>query len=245
MVSTAASTIHFFTGNNIGPTRRTGVAQPGTSVSTSIAPTRRTGTFRHPDPIGWTEDHRAEIMAALYTILLGNPQLKAARDAPGKTRFKMWWRLVGSAVEHAARLAGQELDFKKLFLAQEEDDEESASLADVLERSRGGVSRGVHGEGRGRAGQFQPDPVSDEEKSNKKLVRDFLLPGAANEHLFSAKSIGRLLKKHLDNAVMTETAARWSCASGSGKGERILYRVDGAGDELDRNVGDLLGRPAG
>ena len=58
--------------------------------------------FKHPDPIGWTENHRAEILAALYTILLGNPQLKAARDAPGKTRFKMWWRLVGSAVEHAA-----------------------------------------------------------------------------------------------------------------------------------------------
>ena len=47
----------------------------------------------------------------------------------------MWWRLVGSAVENAAKLAGQELDFQKLFITQEEDDEESASLADVLEVS--------------------------------------------------------------------------------------------------------------
>ena len=53
-----------------------------TSASTSTAPTPRTGTFKHPDPIGWTESHRAEILAALYTILLGNPQLKrAARRA--------------------------------------------------------------------------------------------------------------------------------------------------------------------
>ena len=65
--------------------------------------------------------------------MLGNPQLKEKPDAEGKTRFKMWWRLVGSAVEHAAKLTGQELDFQQLFLAQEEDDEESASLADMLE----------------------------------------------------------------------------------------------------------------
>ena len=86
------------------------------------------------------------------------------------TRFKIWWRMCGSAVENAAKqhtqwrkneIAALErvfppdrddqwrqrradidsgipsaqpkaIDFKELFLAQEEDDEESASLADVL-----------------------------------------------------------------------------------------------------------------
>ena len=38
--------------------------------------------------------------------------------------------LVGSAVENAAKQVGHELDFQQLFSAQEEDDEESASLAD-------------------------------------------------------------------------------------------------------------------
>ena len=37
------------------------------------------------------------------------------------------------AVEHAATLAGHELDFQKLFITQEEGDEELASLADMLE----------------------------------------------------------------------------------------------------------------
>ena len=49
-----------------------------------------------------------------------------------KTRFKTWWRLVGSAVEHGAKLIGQQLDFQELFTSQEEDDEEAASLADAL-----------------------------------------------------------------------------------------------------------------
>ena len=42
------------------------------------------------------EPPRRGILAALFTILLGNPQLKASRDAEGKTRFKMWWRLASS-----------------------------------------------------------------------------------------------------------------------------------------------------
>ena len=80
-IATAASTIHHFTGNNIGPL----------------------------------------------------PMETA------KTRFKVWWRLVGSAVEHAAAqheaaafpgdanwnkdCPPKAIDFKELFLEQEEEDE--------------------------------------------------------------------------------------------------------------------------
>jgi len=63
--------------------------------------------FRHPDPIAWTTDHRAEILRALYTILIGNPMLEKTHDAPMKTRFKTWYRLIGSAVEYAAKQAGE------------------------------------------------------------------------------------------------------------------------------------------
>src|SRR5262249_23004911 len=41
--------------------------------------------------------------------------------------------LVGSAIEHAADLAGQPMDFGRIFLAVDADDEESASLAEALQ----------------------------------------------------------------------------------------------------------------
>ena len=41
-----------------------------------------------------------------------------------------------------------------------------------------------------------PSP-NDEEQT----LRDFLMPGALPSHRFSTKSIGRLLKKHLDEPV--------------------------------------------
>jgi hypothetical protein len=105
--------------------------------------------FVHPDPIGWTADNRGPILAALYTILLGNP-IEANRAA--ETRFKGWHRLVGSAVEHAsaqyleraasgamgeravkvAGVATVPVRFRDLFLAQEAEEEESVDLGAAL-----------------------------------------------------------------------------------------------------------------
>ena len=134
-VATAASTIHLFTGNNIGP--RGDLASRSLHIRLTVdRPDPENRNFEHPDPIGWTDNNRAEILRAFYTILLGNPQLKTAPDAPGKTRFKMWWRVVASAVEHAAKLhtPSEGIDFQKLFLKQEEEeDEESISLVDALD----------------------------------------------------------------------------------------------------------------
>ena len=194
MVCTAASTIHFFTGNNIGP--RGDLASRSLRIRLDVDradPENR--KFRHPNPVGWTENNRAEILAVLYTILLGNPQLKAARDAEGKTRFKMWWRLVGSAVENAAKLAGQELDFQKLFITQEEDDEELASLADVLDvLVKNWPDQFTANDVAGMINN--PCPNEDEQ-----TLREYLRPGALPNHVFSAKSIGKLLKQHLDEPV--------------------------------------------
>ena len=128
-------------------------------------------------------------------------------------------------MEHAAGLAGHEVDFQTLFLEQDEDDEELASLADVL-----GVLAAAYPR------EFLAKDVaelvnsywsgSDEEKSNKKLVRDFLLPGATNDHVFSAKSIGRLLKKHLDNVVITETGGMLVLRKREGYAKAGFYHVD-------------------
>lgn len=105
-----------------------------------------------PDPIAWTEASRGRILAALYTIMLGNPRLRASNPGPAETRFKMWWHLVGSAVEHAAKLHAAEtslriaamvddppacppttISFRELFLDGEADEEQTSSLATVLD----------------------------------------------------------------------------------------------------------------
>jgi hypothetical protein len=117
-----------------------------------IGPTRRTGRLRTPDPIVWTEANRGHILQALYTVLLGNPRLHDGNPEQAPTRFKMWWHLVGSAVEHAAQhaqIAEEEvrwlvadpqptcppapIRFTNLFLAGEAEDEQSAGLATVLD----------------------------------------------------------------------------------------------------------------
>jgi hypothetical protein len=139
---------------------------------------------------------RAEILSAFYTILLGNPTLKLPRNAPMKTRFKRWWRLVGSAVEHAAILANpdREVDFQKLFLARDEEDEDTTSLADAL------------------AIMAREWPVSfcaaqvsvlvnDLSKQNGAALREFLYPGIATNYTVRPVSVGIRLKQHLDNPV--------------------------------------------
>ena len=124
--SPASTTVHCFTGNNIGA--KGDLASRSLFVrldAKSHDPENR--KFQHIDPIGWTDQHRGKILNALYTILLWNPQLKKPQNAPSETRFKLWWRMVGSAIENAAKLVDDKSapKFKDLFLANEEEDTES------------------------------------------------------------------------------------------------------------------------
>ena len=131
-IRTAAGAIHLFTGNAIGA--KGDMASRSLTVQLAVDradPENR--DFKHQDPVAWTDAHRVEILRALYTILLGNPALKKPRSAAMRTRFKMWWRLVGSAVEHAAvTAAGVAVDFQTLFLAQDEEDEDDNALVEAL-----------------------------------------------------------------------------------------------------------------
>jgi hypothetical protein len=112
-----------------------------------------------------------------------------------KTRFKMWWRLVGSAVENAALLVGQELDFRKLFIEQEEDDEDSATLADVLEvLVKKWPDQFTASDLVGMVNT--PEPNEDEQ-----TLRDFLMPNAQPDQQFTSKSIGKRLKQYIDNPL--------------------------------------------
>lgn len=116
MVRVAAATFHILTGVNISAVGELASRALEVRLDTSALdvepkflsqPENR--PVKHSDPVRWTEDHRAKIMKALYTILLGNPMLDEKPDATCKTRFKTWWRLVGSAIEHAANLVAPEL----------------------------------------------------------------------------------------------------------------------------------------
>jgi hypothetical protein len=187
MVATAASSIHLFTGNNIGP--RGDLASRSLEIRLDVGrhdPENR--KFKHPDPIGWTDSMRARILAALYTILLGNPKLKLPPNAAMRTRFKMWYRLVGSAVEYAAELTKPErdaepkrdpeqterkVDFQKLFLDRDEDDEDSTSLAETLAIMVYKWSK---------ATPFSASEVArlvnDQSDPHGAMLREFLYPGA-------------------------------------------------------------------
>jgi hypothetical protein len=198
MVSTSASAIHFFTGNNISP--RGDLASRSLNVRLAVDrsdPENR--EFKHPDPVAWTENHRAELLQAFYTILLANPELKKSQQAPAKTRFKMWWRIVGSAVEHAAGLHNEEekIDFQDLFTSQEEtEDEDSVSLAEVLEII---LKKWPRTFGASDIAETINSGSSDQ-AAVKTTLRDFLYPGSPAFDV-SPKSVGKQLKAHLDNPV--------------------------------------------
>ena len=193
MVATAASTIHLFTGNNIGP--RGDLASRSLHIRLEVDradPENR--SFRHPDPIAWTKKHRAEILRALYTILIGNPTLDKPHDAPMKTRFKMWYRLIGSAVEYAARQAGEEIDFLNLFRSLEEEDVEETSLAQVLSLMLEIWPKRFNAQGVCKM-------INEEARDEAALLREFFCRSSREERA-SAKSIGWNLKQHLGEPVL-------------------------------------------
>jgi hypothetical protein len=171
--------------------------------------------FRHPDPIGWTQSNRAEILAALYTILLGNPTLDLPRSASMKTRFKLWYRTVGAAVEHAAQCAVSldpdvdhlpeqpAIDFGTLFLDQEGDDEEATSLGEML------AVLGETMKSRDITAGRKPEPFTAAEvaaalnsaDASTLIVKGFLYPGHPSSTSVTPKSVGRLLRKHAGQPV--------------------------------------------
>jgi hypothetical protein len=126
-----ASTIQVFNGNRIGP--RGDLVSRSLNVELLVSrldPENR--DFTHPDPFTWTMRHRGKILEALYTLLLGNPRRAQDPDErdPEPTRFKAWWDLVGSAVEHAFAVSyGVEMQFKDLFAGGEKVDEQATGIA--------------------------------------------------------------------------------------------------------------------
>ncbi|MBW4022018.1 MAG: hypothetical protein HIU92_02605 [Proteobacteria bacterium] len=197
-VTVSSSTILTFTGNNIAPKGDLASRSLQARIEVDRAdPENR--QFKHPDPIAWTEANRGKILRALYLILLGNPH----RAEAGETRFKGWWRLVGSAVEHAASLNGHDLHFRDVFMTQEVDDEEGAALVDALSA--------LHAKFQDRAFsaselvKFLNDTWEarpEWEKQGAIVVREFLFPTLPHAQPVSPMAAGKRLKARVGEPVM-------------------------------------------
>jgi hypothetical protein len=197
IVKTSSLAIHLFTGNNIAP--RGDLSSRSLMIRIAVdRPDPENREFKNPDPVAWTEDHRAELLRAFYTILLANPQLNESAQAPSRTRFKMWWRLVGSAVEHAAGQHNNEekIEFQDLFMSQEEtEDEDSVSLAVALEIILEKWPRTFRAKDIAEViGSGSSDALI------KSTLLEFLYPKSPAFDP-SPRSVGKQLQTHLDNPV--------------------------------------------
>jgi hypothetical protein len=187
-----------FTGNNITP--RGDLASR--SLMTRIVvdrPDPENRTFVHPDPFQWTLDHRGEILEALYTVLSGNPRLYDRRKDE-KTRFKLWQRMIGAAIEHAAELSGQGVDFAQLFSDAEGDDEETSSLAEAMEC----LDR------RAKGAPFKSADVlhwTNSEDDDARTLKAFLGSAAAE---LTTKGIARKLRASADAPTLVDDGTVWT-----------------------------------
>ena len=200
VVVTSAGAVHMFTGNTVAP--RGDLASRSLLVTFEVDrsdPENR--DFEHPEPIAWTLDNRMKILRAMYTILLGNPTLDEPRDAAMQTRFKMWWRVVGSAVENAAAAVGEPVAFKDLFQQREEEDAtDDVDLAEVLValRSKWG---GTEFTAQQVAEFVNTDADFD---SAPGLLREFICGRLRNQRdreQVSARTVTRAIGAHVDNMV--------------------------------------------
>ena len=125
---------------------------------------------------------------------------------------KVWWRLVGSAVEYAAdrhitcavtspACPPQKIAFKDLFLRQEEEDAESTSLTDVL----GALAEKWPNTARFTAGNVATmvndrSEYSATPKQNQTL-REFLFPDAHPSLIATPVAVGKRLHRHAGEPV--------------------------------------------
>jgi hypothetical protein len=187
-----------FTGNNIAP--------KGDLASRSLIariivdrPDPENRRFQHLDPINWTLDHRGEILEALYPILVGNPRLYK-EDKDEGTRFKLWQRVIGAAIEHAAELAGGDMDFARAFADVGAEDEETSSLAEALQCL----------DKRAKGAPFKSADVltwASGEDDDAKTIRTFFCDTAV---ALTARLITRRLKAAADAPTIVGDDAVWT-----------------------------------
>jgi hypothetical protein len=126
-----------FTGN--------GIAAVGDMASRTLRvslevnrPDPENRSVEHPDPVGWTLEHRGKILNAIYSILL----VPGVRPE-ATTRFKQWYQLVGAPIEIVfnawaerrkaeGHVAPGPFAFQDLLRANEDEDTEAEGTRTIL-----------------------------------------------------------------------------------------------------------------
>jgi hypothetical protein len=193
-----ATTVQIFTGNSIAP--RGDMASRSFILSLNVdRPDPENRAFRHADPMAWTQANRVKILRALYTILRGGV-LERPQGQVAKTRFKIWWGLIGWPVEYAAGLVNINVDCTELLRAGEAGEEEASAASRVLAilRKRWDcktfTTRDVVRE------LAKANSPLDHEAEKAAELADALgeLIGKTLENP-TARSVGKLFQKHLTN----------------------------------------------
>jgi hypothetical protein len=220
-IMAAAATIHIFTGINISPTGAMVSRAICIRVDTELVdPMMR--KFVHPNPVAWTKANREKILGALYTILLGNPMLDREADMSTTIRFPMWYRLVGSAIEHATRCYKEaypddgnaaEIVFEQLFAKQKSSETEGVSLAEMLDVfeetmelhfKRARVAKNKLGKGKYLSKHIAACLNQDPPPEGVNIIRGFLFQKIPLNARLSSHAVGRALNKYKDKRLILE-----------------------------------------
>lgn len=194
-----ATTVQVFTGNSIAP--RGDMASRSFTIPLDVdRPDPENRDFKHADPLAWTEANRARILRSLYTILISGA-LRRPQGQVAKTRFKVWWALIGWPAEYAARLLDIKLDCTQLLRLGESEEEEASA-----------TSRALAVLGRQWDGNWftTRDVVLFLDERNSRLNEDKAVRAEALFDALSdligkplenptARSVGKLFQKHLTN----------------------------------------------
>jgi len=191
-----ASTVQIFTGNAIAP--RGDMASRSFILSLKVdRPDPENRSFTHADPFAWTQANRAKILSALYTILIGGI-LHRAQGQVAKTRFKIWWSLIGWPVEYASGLLGIKLDCTQLLRAGEAEDEDANAACRVLTilRTRWGDSA-FTAENVAQVLKSAYSSFGQSKSTQQTQELADALSELAKEPIGTPRRIGKLFQKHL------------------------------------------------
>ena len=147
--SVPATSVHLFTGNNIATSRATWHRARCWSALPSIGRTRRTGIPTTPTRSAGPRRTADASCKRSIRSCSAIPGSRPSRAKPAETRFKLWWHLVGAAIEHAAQQHAEHVDrlamdadkdckpeavsFRDIFLEAEAEEEQTTSLNTVLD----------------------------------------------------------------------------------------------------------------
>jgi hypothetical protein len=194
----SAATVQIFTGNSIAP--RGDMASRSFLLPLDVnRPDPENRDFRHPDPLAWTQANRQKILRALYTILVGGA-VNRPRDQSAKTRFKVWWSLIGWTVEYAASLLDIAVDCTELMRSGEFGEEEASAAARVLT-----ILREYWGDKQFATIEVVLALAEVNSGTEEAVVRAEALSDALGELIGkslekpTARSLGKLFQKHLTN----------------------------------------------